>query len=802
MKQITIAVGHSRQSTKWTNKSMTWEDFATELSKPHHAIVTRADYLNMTQERQARIKDIGGFVGGKLKADNGQRKAGNIALRSLLTIDIDHGKPDTWENFAEAYHGAAVCYSTLNHTAENPRLRIIVPFDRDVTPAEYEPLSRKFCELYGLLEYVDHTCHKPAQFFYWPSVFKGEVPYYKKQDGEALDAAEVLKEYTDPLNPDPAEWPRGKDEKPLREAAGKAGDPTEKPGVIGAFCRTYSIEEAIEKFLPDVYEQTATPGRYTYRAGHVAGGLVCYEDKFAYSHHETDPANLKLCNAFDLVRIHKYGERDKEAKPNTPVNKLPSYIAMQDLCINDTETITTMTKEKLKAAADDFAGIDSDEAAEWMEGLEYDRKGNIKSTGQNLRQIILNDDILKGVRYDVFALKDIAEAPQLESAEGGKSVDDEVLGKMALLIENRYGFKASIKNTDEMLTSTRKERGFNPVKDFITSTRWDGVERVETLLVDYLGALDNEANREVTRKWMAAAVARVFEPGRTFQSVLTLPGPQGIGKSTFLRVLAVKREWLCSRLTLSDTDQRKKEAVKGKWIIELSELEGLRKAEWQALKSYLGDEKDEGRDAYARRRSDINRRFVFAATTNDMTFLRDADKGNRRWWVVPVNGIKEPVKDWMKRLAEEVPQIWAEAYHYYKAGEDICNLTEQTAQYMERQQWEFSEAAEDPLRERIENYLNTLLPVDWPTRDEESRRNYFRFHDPLEAKGTTERATVSAAEFLWESEGMRFKETGYGRAVRKFNAYLRSNDDWEAARNGKRRYFRRKPSAPPEDDDL
>ena len=253
--------------------------------------------------------------------------------------------------------------------------------------------------------------------------------------------------------------------------------------------------------------------------------------------------------------------------------------------------------------------------------------------------------------------------------------------------------------------------------------------------------------------------------------------------------------------SLSDTDQKKKEAIKGKWIIELSELEGLRKAEWQSLKSYLGDEIDGGRDSYARRPSDINRRFVFAATTNNMTFLRDADKGNRRWWIVPVNGISEPVRDWMKRLADEVPQIWAEAYHYYKAGEDICNLTEQAAQYMERQQWEFSEDADDPMPGMIEEYLNTPLPVDWATWPESNKRAYFRDRDPLAAAGTMKRDRVNANEFLWEYEGMEAKDSGHGKAVRKFNTYMRSKSDWKETRNNSRRgIFIRVPSAALDED--
>lgn len=85
-----------------------------------------------------------------------------------------------------------------------------------------------------------------------------------------------------------------------------------------------------------------------------------------------------------------------------------------------------------------------------------------------------------------------------------------------------------------MLKTTSSERSFNPVQDFITQETWDGQPRIATTLIDYLGAEDNPLVREQTKLWFVAAVARVFCPGCKFDNVLTLPGPQGIGKSTFL----------------------------------------------------------------------------------------------------------------------------------------------------------------------------------------------------------------------------------------------------------------------------
>lgn len=119
---------------------------------------------------------------------------------------------------------------------------------------------------------------------------------------------------------DISQWPQvpGEDSAARRRLA-RQEDPTAKRGVIGAFCRTYSVTQAMERFIPGMYEETDIPGRYTYTGGSTAGGAIVYdEDRFLYSHHATDPCSGLLVNAFDLVRLHKYGDLDGDAKEGTP----------------------------------------------------------------------------------------------------------------------------------------------------------------------------------------------------------------------------------------------------------------------------------------------------------------------------------------------------------------------------------------------------------------------------------------------------------------------------------------------------
>src|SRR5690606_19710806 len=136
----------------------------------------------------------------------------------------------------------------------------------------------------------------------------------------------------------------------------KQGNPLEKTGVVGAFCRVYDIHAAIEKFLPGIYEPVdESRSRYTYVLGSTVGGAVIYDNGlFLYSHHATDPCSGRLVNAFDLVRLHKFGDLDDDAKPDTPVNRLPSFTEMANLALNDPDVAALINKERYEQALEDF----------------------------------------------------------------------------------------------------------------------------------------------------------------------------------------------------------------------------------------------------------------------------------------------------------------------------------------------------------------------------------------------------------------------------------------------------------------
>lgn len=754
---VEIATAHSRLSKKWRNKTIKWSQFVKKCLEVTRTPETHVEYMRMSREEQSNIKDVGGFVGGFLA--NGVRKTGNVLDRSMVTLDLDAASPETWDDFTLNFDCAAVVYSTHKHTPENPRLRIVIPANRKMTPLEYEPVARYWAEKIGITA-VDSTTYQLARLFYWPSASQGAEYFFDYQDGPPFDVDEVLASYRDYR--DVSEWPISDREGEIvaREIS-KAGDPTEKPGLIGAFCRAYPIEDAIDIFLGEVYDKTGTEGRYTYHKGSVAGGLVTYDGKFAYSHHETDPASMRLCNAFDLVRIHRFGILDEDSRVED-VTRLPSYIKMQEFVAADSRVRILLTEERRASASDDFAGItveipEDDASREektdtgWMAKMDYDKRGNAKSTPSTLKAIMLNDKHFKKVKFDLFSQRDTITSPNspFKGTHADDEVDDASLARMCGYLSEMYGLELSINSlVDKMLKLTAPERSCHAVKDFISREQWDGVPRVDTLLIDYLGAEDTPLTRAMTRKWMAAAVGRAIDidsetgEGIKFDYCLVLYGEQGTGKSTFAETLA--NRWRGS-ISFDDSKKEQYETLQRSWIVEIPEFKGMRSADTDAVKDLITSRSDNFRAAYARQWNKNPRHSVLIGSTNNEHFLKDVS-GNRRFWVVGVTGGKG-VRHWRDELRANVGQIWAEAHHIYKEGESLTLSDELDALARNRAE-KFNEIMGDPLRDYLSEWLEIPLPTDWDTYEPKRRVDYFRHYDPLEPAGSVKRSRVAICEIV------------------------------------------------------
>lgn len=800
---IDLATAHSRIAKKWRNRHWLWSELLQRCSETKRTGETAAEYARMSKEEQSNVKDVGGFVGGYLSG--GIRKNANVMYRSIATLDIDYGTVNVWDDFTMAFGFAAMIYSTHKHSSKTPRYRLVFPLSRQVSPAEYEPLCRKIAAEIGI-DLFDDTTYELPRLFYWPSTSKDADFVFDYQDGPACDVDAILSQYVD--YKDVSAWPLSSREGDvIAHEIKKQGDPTEKPGVIGAFCRAYSIEDAIDTFLSDKYEKTGHDGRYTYKLGSVAGGLVCYEGKFAYSHHETDPASKQLCNAFDLCRVHLFGAQDEGSRA-LDVTRKPSYAAMQEFAAKDKAVKLLMARERAQAAADDFDGLDDAELPEdyndeWKAELEYTKSGKLLCNIANIILILENDPALAGhIVHDLFTGMDSAKdgLPWNKNANQWTDTDD---ANLRVWLEKHYDITGKEKIADA-LTAVLTRHSYHPIRDYLNGLTWDGVPRLDRIIIDYMGAEDSELNRAMSRKHFVAAVARVFNPGCKYDYCLIMSGAEGIGKSTLLRVMGGR--WFNDSITTLEGKEGM-EQLRRAWVVELGELSSIKRSDVEQVKAHLSKQVDIYRAAYARRVLEHPRQCVFCGTTNEALFLK-GDTGNRRFWVIPVVAELRKYRDWNEAIRRDRDQLWAEAVHYYKQGEPLYLSEELEAQAKQRQQ-DFNDDNDDPIVAMLDKYLNTLLPVNWDTMDIQARRSYLRDPDPLQAEGTVKRDKVCAAEFICEQLGKDMADKDYKYLCRRVSKMIGDRPEWERVSStkhaaklyGTQRGFRRV-EQPDEDDDI
>ena len=739
-----IAIGNSRRDKVFKNVDITWEQFLNKVSKTIRTVETVDEYGKMNKAKKDDIKDVGGFVGGKLK--DGRRSKDSVEFRSMLTLDLDYAENDLWEQVTKRFKFACCIYSTHKHKRDKHRLRLIIPLSRNINTDEYTAIGRLIASDIGIEQFDDST-YEPARLMYWPSTSSNGEFIFEKQDGEFLNPDSILSRYEDYR--DSSKWPiSSRQNKVIKnnishqmQALAKQSNPLEKEGLIGAFCRAYTMEEAIDKFLNHIYKPSLIKGRYDYIEADSTSGLVIYEDKFAYSHHATDKAANVLCNAFDLVRIHKFSELDANIDEDTRTSRLPSFKAMRKFCTKDELVQKQITNEKMKDIGQEFGELEDNDNK-----LEIDLTGEIKDTLNNIVKILRNDKNLHGIAYnkhkDMLDVK--GKLPWIRLKEGWNDSD---LASLKIYLEKKYNIWSPAKLKDALL-AVATERAFHPVIDYLENLEeWDGKERLETLLIKYLGAEDNAYTREVTRKTLVAAIARVYEPGVKFDSVLILNGKQGMGKSTLFSKLGGK--WFSDNLTLEDMkDKTAAEKLQGFWIMELGELAGMRKAEVENVKSFITRTDDKYRASYGVNVESHPRQCIIVGTTNNKGgFLRDVT-GNRRFWPVTVDPDKALSSPWD---LEDVDKIWAEALYVYKQGEELY-LKGEVLEIASKEQ---SEAMESDDREGlVREYLNKLLPNNWSSMNLYERRKFLNGDDLVGGQvGTEKRKAVCSMEIWCECFG-------------------------------------------------
>ena len=722
--ELDISFGKHRADTNWKPEYLTWKEFVERLRKLRRTNETMAQYDRMNPAQKGRVKDGPAFVGGLIRG--GRRKKENIDSRSLITLDADFATEDFLFDCELVLGGSAYAvYSTHSHRPQKPKYRLIVPASRRMSPDEYAAASRKLAEKIGM-HYFDKTTFDVHRLMYLPSCSKDAEPVLEIYEGDPVDVDSLLAEYDDWT--DVMSWPRHPDDsKVLRSITTKAQDPREKMGTIGLFCRAFPIEVGIETFLSDVYVPGTMPHRYTYVHGTSANGLQVFPDQdLAYSHQDSDPvADGRTYNLFDLVRVHKFGHLDENVKEHTPDAKKPSHLATERWAINLPEVKRLAGAEMQADLQSDFGDMDLDdedpEDDSWLEQLErHPKTGALLPTAGNV-ELILTHGIWRGVlAYDAFGNTEVIRKPlpwrererPHRTYEPWLAADDK---RLLHWFAKTHGIQSG-RLIQNAFTEVVHRNTFHPIKAYVESRKWDGIERAERVFITYLGAADTRYTRQVTRKMLLAAVTRLYQPGCKFDQMLVLVGPQGAGKSSILAKLG--RDWFSDSLRTFENKEAGEHLQNG-WIFEIGELSAMKKSEVEEVKAFLSKTEDRYRVAYDRQVSEFPRKCVFFGTTNSREFLRDTT-GNRRFWPVEVVPERAEKSHWEHLDDEEVRQIWAEVLTWYKAGEGL-ELDSEVREEAERRQSAHMES--DPREGLILEWLESeeLDEMDRPTGQKRQR---------------------------------------------------------------------------------
>ena len=757
---LSWAIGSAKNFAKAKNKSDSYANLKRLLKKPVVTNETRRAFDKMSKSEQDDLKSIAGWISGA-QCSGAWRNKKNILPRDLATIDIDYAGAELPELIKMGLTGISnfdfVAHSSRRHSPEAPRIRMFVPFARKVSVDEYIAIVRYLgWKLDSEMKLVDMVSYRPAQMMFLPTCSKDDARhfFYHENDGELLEPDEVL----EAIDAQFGDWrdlnnlPHSPDEHDFRKRAEKAEDPLEKRGPVGDFCRAYDIEAAIEKFLPDTYipgdEHSGNP-RYTYAGSTSSNGAVVYDNgRFMYSHHGHDPICDMNVNAFDLVRIHLFGDKDEKAKEDTGPKEMPSYKAMLEFISEDPQYRKQQAEARydLSAMFDD-AGIEADayedtaldededegrdpfdsiaddedsdpelddllaelvgdteEAApakkagktnnpahkrrfpkppkDWFpDKLELNQNGDIMGTLHNVAVLIQYDPRFNGkigfndftkqivVVDDVKSQLDTVPPVHVQDPVNGDRWQDfnDISIRAVLEAPNGpgkpgYGMKVTDRDLSGAVVLAAHINKFHPIKEYLSSVKWDGQKRMDRLFIDYLETPDTPYHREVARLMLVAAVVRVFEPGHKFDNAAIIGGRQGMGKSTFIKVLHGEKWFGEIHCDLADK-QAIAEEIAGKWGVELPEMSGFHKSDHNAAKAFMRRQHDDVRMAYDRRVSIFPRQCVFWGTTNDATYLKDPT-GNRSYWPVvsKISGFMD-----LSRLSRERDLLWAEAVAEYKA---------------------------------------------------------------------------------------------------------------------------------------
>lgn len=701
-----------RSEFHWTPGEITWAEILSWMEKPR----TRKDvdgYILATLKKRSKV-----HTGKDSPCDGGyHRDSMSVEKRSaIIALDADAAQ-EALETALEVLLGgvAYVLHTTYSSTPSEPRYRILVQVDREMAPDEYRDAAESLAQKLGGACEIDPSSFQAVRFMYKPSARKPEWFSYWVGEGEPYSVDELL---------DTLEIAEGTRAIPAPSRSKR--DPFAIEGPVGAFNRVYDDwDELIEKF--DLPYRPESDGRWHLEGAKSAGGLTVFAPGLVQSFHSHDPA-YGTQNAFDLVRLHWFGDLDVSAKAGTPINRLPSYDAMMKFATEDERVKDEIFRAMTAGIEHDFSAVEDDEdligdegdpdgptRVSWRASLVTDRRGKFVDDVRNWDLIRANDPV-----FALFQFNDLTLSPEATDDLPWRGVDkfsrdiDAVdVANLRFYLEREYGFRPSKEFASDLIATSAANHRVNPVREYLESLEWDGVPRLETCLP---GADDTAHNRLVARKVLVGAVARMFEPGCKWDHTLVLHGPQGIGKTTWIERMAhvgvdERRPFHYSLGPIQQKDTLM--AMHRSWIVVSDEGHSLRRSDARQLKEFLTQTHDVFRVPYDVSSPQRPRRFVIWSTTNDDVFLQ-RQEGNRRYLMVRC--LRKFDIDAM--TPGYVDQVWAEAVHLYRAGERLY-LLDSEFQVTEEARRPFLE--EDSVAGAVQEFLDQLVPLDWWTKSPDQR---------------------------------------------------------------------------------
>nr|DAW11278.1 MAG TPA: virulence associated protein E [Caudoviricetes sp.] len=671
------------------------------------------DFLDMLRSPGTQ-KNARSYLPGELRGHH--RSGDNVIGRSVITLDLDGASAEGFTELLSYLDDVAVLWhTTFSHSPQKPSYRVLIPLDGMVTPDVYTRIVREIMRAVPQAA-IDAASATPSQIMFTPAAKDESLYEYGSELNRPLASGALFQSAPDS--------PEGV----VSLGRVRKKDPLTLKGIAGEFCKHYQdLDELIEVFkLP--YERVGSRFRYIHADKSSAPGMSPLPDAplLYFSNHGSDPASGRAQNAFDLVRIHKFGALD--AGYEGAVIHSPSSLAMKNFLathegfrqrradaaydnvarpdaasipLTASEDVSTLTQEPEPAQESEEDEEQGSGSLDWTSQLiRHEKTLQVEDRIENYDLIFMNDPIFKSLWWNVRGDYEAIMGEDYDLRDGSPpQVNNADVSGLKDHIERQYQIRrVTRQRVDDLLGRVRRERRIDPVKKYLQSLTWDGIPRLETCLP---GAEDTPYNRMVAKRALLGAVARAFKPGCKVDQSLILFGGQGVGKTTWIERMA--RGYTASLGDIQNKDTLI--SASRSWIMVSDEGHALNNADFNELKDFLTRQRDVYRLPYDRSATEVPRRWVVWGTTNDPMMLRERD-GNRRFLIVDV--LEQ--MDFDKYTPEYVDQVWAEAVALYQDGErPVLSPAEEVLAEQARK----SHTMEDNLVATITEALESPVPVAW-----------------------------------------------------------------------------------------